>query len=112
MIIYDRDGIRPSNLTPPPPPRPSLNSCACSLAQSPPENISLRDNRLTDVPLGVVISALDGGSLLTLDLSENRLGKVAMGRLCAFLSSEPCLEVRVLLSESEQFSAIRNMIVL
>lgn len=41
----------------------------------------------------MVISSLDRESLLKLDLSENRLGKVAMRHLCAFLQSMPCLEV-------------------
>lgn len=42
------------------------------MKHSPPESLVLRDNRMTDVPLGVVISALDVDSLMTLDLSENR----------------------------------------
>ncbi|CAM9147172.1 unnamed protein product [Ectocarpus sp. 12 AP-2014] len=69
---------------------------AASMKHSPPESLVLRDNRMTDVPLGVVISALDVDSLMTLDLSENKVGPKAMERLCSFLEDGSCLETLVL----------------
>lgn len=64
-----------------------------------PETFSLRDNRMTDEPLGVVVSALERSSLLKLDLSENRVGESAMGKLCAFLEEDNCLEVSFVFGE-------------
>ncbi|CAM9330153.1 unnamed protein product [Ectocarpus sp. 12 AP-2014] len=69
---------------------------AASMKHSPPESLVLRDNRMTDVPLGVVISALDVDSLMTLDLSENKVGPKAMEMLCSFLEDGSCLETLVL----------------
>ncbi|CAM9676067.1 unnamed protein product [Scytosiphon promiscuus] len=57
---------------------------AASLKHSPPESLCLRDNRMTDSPLRVIISALDVDSLVKLDLSENRVGPGAMKTLCSF----------------------------
>ncbi|CBN80263.1 Hypothetical leucine rich repeat protein [Ectocarpus siliculosus] len=69
---------------------------AASMKHSPPESLVLRDNRMTDVPLGVVISALDVDSLMKLDLSENKVGPKAMKTLCSFLEDGSCLETLVL----------------
>lgn len=51
---------------------------------------------MADGPLGVVVAALERSSLLKLDLSENCVGGLAMGKLCAFLEEDNCLEVIVL----------------
>ena len=72
-----------------------------SVKHSPPERLSLRDNRMTDGPLGLVVAALERSSLLKLDLSENRVGALAMGKLCAFLQEDNCLEARVLFDDRE-----------
>eukprot|EP00903_Cladosiphon_okamuranus_P015292 g14129.t3 len=69
---------------------------AASLKYSPPESLSLRDNRMTDGPLGVVVSSLDVDSLVRLDLSENRVGPKAMKALCSFLEGGSCLETLIL----------------
>lgn len=72
-----------------------------SVKYSPPERLSLRDNRMTDGPLGVVVAALERSSLLKLDLSENHVGTSAMGQLCAFLKEDNCLEARFLFGDRE-----------
>lgn len=49
---------------------------------------------MNDAAIGVLVSAMDGKALLKLDLSENRVGTLAMKRLSAFLVGGPVLEVR------------------
>lgn len=76
-----------------------FNMSVTSVKYSPPDRLSLRDNRMTDVPLGLVVAALEKSNLLKLDLSENRVGASAIGKLCAFLKQENCLEARVVFGD-------------